>query len=191
MNQNYRLILASGSPRRKKLLEQAGYQFDVMPPPDSVECDICSERSPVDLVTESSFLKARHCASRVAEGIVLAADTVAECQGQILGKPRNQADAEQMLRLMSGRRHRVLTGVTLWKRPTDKYQTQVVQTVLRMDPLSETQLQQYLESDQWVGKAGAFGYQDGLDWVHIVYGSASNVVGLPMEALEAWLQQLA
>lgn len=184
------LILASQSPRRKQLLANCGLNFRVIAPDDSVECGACSTQSPTGLVMESSFLKARFVAQSLSHGLVLAADTVAECHGQVLGKPADQAHAEQMLRLMSGQRHSVLTGVTLWHQPSGIFETHIERTLLVMDALSERQLFEYLETEDWVGKAGAFGYQDGLDWVHVVAGLESNVVGLPVERLSRWFRNL-
>ncbi len=133
------------------------------------------------------------------EAVIVAADTVAECDGMILGKPRDEADARAMLRRLSGRPHRVLTGVCLWplSLPSPKGRggpsqplIRVAVTKLEMDPLTDEQLDEYLAGGQWEGKAGAFGYQDGLDWVHVVEGSESNVVGLPMELLAEMLAEL-
>ncbi len=120
-------------------------------------------------------------------GIVIGCDTVAECAGQILGKPQNVDHARQMLQLLSGREHHVYSGLCLWLRPSEEKHVRVDVTKLRMDSISAADLESYLESNDWEGKAGAFGYQDGLDWVHIVAGSESNVVGLPMEVLESML----
>ena len=189
-SQPFKLILASQSPRRRNLLSAAGYEFDVMAPDDAVEKGICSDCSPEELVLEAAYLKAQAIAPSIESGIILAADTVAECKAQILGKPVDRDHAEQMLRLMSGQRHRVLTGVCLWHCPSGVYTAQLEQTVLTMDDLSEQQLQTILDSDGWVGKAGAFGYQDGLDWVHIESGLENNVVGLPVERLEEWIATL-
>lgn len=184
------LILASQSPRRRQLLTEHGFAFTVDAPHDSVERGICSRCSPEDLVLESALIKAAAIARQHDDGLVLAADTVAECRGEILGKPRDREHAEAMLRLMSGQRHRVLTGVCLWLCGDNRRSVHLEQTVLRMDALTDEQLEQYLDSDGWVGKAGAFGYQDGLDWVHIEQGLASNVVGLPVERLPGWIQSL-
>ena len=92
-----------------------------------------------------------------------------------------------MLRTLSGRTHQVLTGLCLWKLPKKTPQVAVAATTLRMDPLADNQLDDYLTSGQWEGKAGAFGYQDRIDWIHIVEGSESNVVGLPLELLAKML----
>ena len=119
-SRNYKLVLASQSPRRRMLLEENGFEFEVIAPHDSVEKGVCSKCSPEELVIESAFVKARAIASQVESGIVLAADTVAECRAEILGKPVDRDHAEKMLRLMSGKSHQVLTGVCLWHRPSDK-----------------------------------------------------------------------
>jgi septum formation protein len=122
--------------------------------------------------------------------ILLAADTVAECDGFILGKPRDENDARRMLTQLSDREHRVLTGVCLWRLADAKPLVRVAVTTLRMDALTDRQVDDYLSSGAWEGKAGAFGYQDRLGWVHVTQGSESNVVGLPMELLAEMLTQL-
>ena len=195
-SQNIELILASQSPRRKQLLTEHGFEFTVNAPDESVEekvqaqRGICSKCSPEDLVLESSLAKAASISQETDAGIVIAADTVAECQAEILGKPTDREHAEKMLRLMSGKQHRVLTGVCLWHRPSNKRASYLEQTVLNMDTLSTDELNLYLDTDGWIGKAGAFGFQDGLDWVHIVSGLESSVVGLPVERLNDWIESL-
>ncbi|MFT5300665.1 MAG: septum formation protein [Mariniblastus sp.] len=195
-NRHPHLILASQSPRRRQLLTENGFEFIVDPPDESIEKmvqterGICSKCSPEELVLESALVKAKAIANQHPTGLVLAADTVAECQAEILGKPVDRDHAERMLRLMSGQRHRVLTGVCLWHRPSDVYALHLEQTILKMDPLTELQLEEILDSDGWVGKAGAFGYQDGLDWLSIEAGLESTVVGLPVERLPNWIKEL-
>jgi septum formation protein len=192
MNQTDRpLILASQSPRRRQLLREAGYAFDVVRPQESAECGICSRETPPELVARLAWQKAADVARHFDEEVlVLACDTVAECQGQVLGKPENRRHAREMLTLMRGREHRVYSGLCLWRRPEDATLVRVEVTHLVMDSLSDEQLNEYLDSLGWEGKAGAFGYQDGLDWVHIVEGSESNVVGLPMELLARMLEAI-
>jgi septum formation protein len=184
------LILASQSPRRRQLLSDAGFEFEVLAPEDSVERGICSRCSPEELVLENALLKAAAISTQIESGIVLAADTVAECEAQILGKPVDRDHAKQMLTLMSGKRHRVLTGMCLWHCPSNQRIAKLEQTVLTMDQLSDDQLEAILDTDNWVGKAGGFGYQDGLDWLHIESGLESNVVGLPVERLGDWIEEL-
>ncbi|MEM1067954.1 MAG: nucleoside triphosphate pyrophosphatase [Planctomycetota bacterium] len=186
------LILASGSPRRAQLLTAAGYSFTVMVADDSAECGMCSRETAPEMVARYAYRKAADVAGRLDRGLVLAADTVASCVGQILGKPRDQDHAESTLRTLSGRRHDVYTGVCVWSVSEQKCVVDVVRTELEMAPLSEEMLKDYLDSMLWEGKAGAFGYQDGNDWLRVVGdGSESNVVGLPMERLAELLENFA
>jgi septum formation protein len=186
------LILASGSPRRAQLLSAAGYEFSVQVAGDEAECGVCSRETAPQMVARYAYRKAADVASRNPRGLVLAADTVASCVGQILGKPRDQEHAEAILRTLSGRRHDVYTGVCLWSIESQKCLVDVVRTELEMLPLSESMLQQYLDSMLWEGKAGAFGYQDGNDWLTVLNGgSESNVVGLPMERLAELLENFS
>ena len=183
------LILASGSPRRAQLLTAAGYQYSVQVAGDEAECGVCSRETAPEMVARYAYRKAADVASRNPRGLILAADTVASCLGQILGKPRDQEHAESILRTLSGRRHDVYTGVCLWSIQSQKCLVEVVRTELEMLPLSESMLQQYLDSTLWEGKAGAFGYQDGNDWLTVLNGgSESNVVGLPMGRLAELLE---
>jgi nucleoside triphosphate pyrophosphatase len=184
-----RLILASNSPRRRQLLVEAGYKFDIIPPHESAEDDGQADESPAELVARLATQKAEDVARRVSDGIVIGCDTVAECAGQILGKPRDRDHARRMLELLCGQEHRVLSGLCLWRRPDDRRRIAVETTRLVMDPLSDADLEAYLAAGDWQGKAGAFGYQDGLDWVHVIEGSESNVVGLPMELLARMLHE--
>lgn len=193
-----RLILASASPRRRELLTTAGYQFDVVMPEDGVEVGLCSNCGPAEMVAELATAKAASAVRKLTQNIhdngtdnaiVLAADTVAECGGHILGKPTNENHARRMLGMLSGRKHRVYTGVCVWPLVDEmEIDTHISVTTLRMDKLTNDQLDDYLAGDQWQGKAGAFGYQDRLGWVHIVEGSESNVVGLPMDLVAEMLR---
>ena len=190
-----KLILASRSPRRRELLASAGYDFEVFPPSDEAESGTVIPETPGELVARLARQKAADVARRIAgepsPRLILGCDTVAECAGQILGKPADAEDAKAMLQLLSGQEHRVLSGLCLWPLPDGEPAVRVAVTTLRMDPLLPERLDAYLASGQWEGKAGAFGYQDGLDWVHVVEGSESNVVGLPMELLVEMLEEFA
>ncbi|MGO8691686.1 MAG: Maf family protein [Thermoguttaceae bacterium] len=182
-----KLILASRSPRRRELLQEAGYQFEVRVPAGAVEEGLRPGETPAELVARLAYEKAADVARQVTEGWILGCDTVVECEGRILGKPADRADARQMLLAQSGRLQRVLTGLCLWRAPRGRPQVRVAATTLRMDPLSPAQVEEYLAGGQWEGKAGAFGYQDRLGWVHVLQGSESNVVGLPLELLAEML----
>jgi septum formation protein len=186
-----RLILASRSPRRRELLAEAGYVFEVCPPAETAECGLCSGENPAQLVARLAYQKAADVARRFQSALVLGCDTIAECDGQILGKPTDEEHARRMLEMLSGREHRVFSGLCLWKLPGGEPKIRVAITRLRMDPLTQPQLDDYLSSGQWQGKAGAFGYQDRLGWVHVIEGSESNVVGLPMELLGDLIAELS
>lgn len=177
------MILASTSPRRRELLTQAGYAFQIVAPSELAECGVCSGETPPELVARLAYQKAADVATRVGSSLIVACDTVAECQGQVLGKPRDEQHARTMLMLLSGREHRVYSGLCIWSVPEGEPHVEVDRTTLRMDTLSPQQLDDYLATGLWEGKAGAFGYQDGFDWLHVVEGSESNVVGLPLELL--------
>ena len=187
---NLRLVLASQSPRRRQLLDDAGFEYETIAPPDHVELPATRLASAKERVVESAVLKAQFVAKNIDEGIILSADTLASCGNDILGKPTSESDAKRMLQLMSGQRHHVLTGVCLWHRPSDTRHDYLEVTELLMDELSDEQLTTFLKSGEWKGKAGAFGYQDGLDWVHVTEGLGSNVVGLPVERLHDWIHKL-
>ncbi|NOY29139.1 MAG: septum formation protein Maf [Planctomycetes bacterium] len=189
------LLLASGSPQRKRLLSDAGYSFEIVVPNDSAECGICSSGGPAALVVELAQRKAADVLEQMAERgqkidascILIACDTVAECDGAVLGKPRDEEHARSMLERLRGNVHRVYSGLCVGACSGSSLETRLAVTELRMDSISDRQLDDYLASGLWRGKAGAFGYQDRVGWLHILEGSESNVVGLPMELLREML----
>jgi septum formation protein len=185
------LILGSGSPRRRQLLTEAGYTFQVIRPDDSAEQGNELRESPRELVVRLARQKAADVARQVERGVVVACDTIVECGGHVLGKPPHREDASRMLRLLRSRIHHVYSGVCLWRRPDDRILANVDVTKLRMDNRSDRDIEEYLDSGDWQGKAGAFGYQDRHHWIHIIKGSESNVVGLPMELLAEMLAVMA
>jgi len=183
------IILASRSPRRRQLLKHAGYEFVVCPPNDSAECGADRPELPAELVARLARQKAEDVAGRTNEGLVLGCDTVVECRGSILGKPEDVEHARRMLQMLRGSEHQVYSGVCLWHVPSDYRVVRVAVTRLLMSPISDEQVEAYLRTGDWEGKAGAFGYQDGHDWLQILDGSESNVVGLPMELLAEMIRE--
>jgi septum formation protein len=195
-----KLILASQSPRRRELLTAAGYCFEACPPLDDAEDGHQPGETPTELVVRLARQKAADVARRqpaASVGVVIGCDTVVECNGRIFGKPSDAADARAILSALSGQEHHVISGLCLWPlsgtcttagSPAGASPvTRTAVTTLRMDALTPEQLDAYIAGGEWSGKAGAFGYQDGLDWVHIRTGSPSNVVGLPLELLAEML----
>ncbi|MDR0521113.1 MAG: Maf family protein [Planctomycetaceae bacterium] len=196
------LILASGSPRRRQLLAEAGLSFEVMrPDADAEDGHLPDERSE-NYVRRLALQKGKNVAGKVGNGIILSCDTIvlgrnalAEevTQWNILEKPADRDDARNMLRQLSGQIHFVLSGICLIKREqgqTAKTMLQTEWTELVMERISAQQIETYLDTGQWKGKAGGFGYQDGNHWIQIRSGSESNVVGLPMELFLQMYRQL-
>ena len=147
------IILASRSPRRRELLEEAGYSLEVRPPRESAECGICSGENAAQLVSRLAYQKAADVAGQVESGIVVGCDTVVECDGRVLGKPADELDAREMLNMLRGREHRVWSGLCLWKRPGGHPSVRVATTILRMDQISDHEIAEYLASGAWEGKA--------------------------------------
>lgn len=183
------IILASSSPRRSELLERFGYRFRILEPDASAECGICSRETPPELVARLAYQKAANVIDKIDSGLVLSCDTVAECVAIILGKPEDRAHAKQMLQRLRGRNHSVYSGVCLWDKATANRSIRVDVSHLWMEPISDAELEAFLDTEQWVGKAGAFGFQDGPNWIRLDSGSESNVVGLPMEMLQLMLAE--
>lgn len=180
-----KLILASASPRRAELLAQAGYEFDIEPA-DVNEREI-SAASPSEYVQRLAVAKAQAIAERFPDDVVLAADTVVCLGEEILGKPIDAEHARRMLELLSGTTQIVITGVCVVRRAIELQITQRVMSAVQMDVLSAGQIQAYLKSGEWQGKAGSYGIQDDDPFVRRVNGSHSNIVGLPMETVEPML----
>jgi septum formation protein len=184
------LILASQSPRRKSLMHEYGYSFLVHPPSDTAEGGMCSGETPPELVVRLAKQKAEDVAKQYEHAVIIGCDTVAECMGTVLGKPVDIDDARRMLTMLRGKDHRVLSGLCIWKRPSDEVILNLDITTLHMDEVTDREIEAYLDTEKWQGKAGAFGYQDGWDWLHVIQGSETNVIGLPMEVLADALSQI-
>ena len=186
----FRLTLASGSKGRRELMEKAGYRFDVLP----AHIDEPTETAHGDIrhyVQEIAWMKAAAVTPKVAEGVVLSADTVGWLDGKVVGKPNDAADARRILRWLSGRVHELWTGVCLW-RVADGWQLAWQErSLLRMKPLSEAELDAYIATNKWVGCSGAYAIEEKNDPIlEVIEGSVSNVVGLPMESLSLALEWL-
>ena len=177
-----RLILASASPRRLELLAGIGITPDTVDPADIDETPAKRE-TPRRYVARMAHEKAAPVAARHDAGLVLAADTVVAAGRRILGKPEDRAEAEAFLRLLSGRRHRVLTAVALCPAgaAADQITTRVVESRIRFGRLSDQDIAAYLAGDEWQGKAGGYAIQgNAAIFIAWMAGSYSSVVGLPI-----------
>ncbi len=182
-------ILASGSPRRRELLEMFGLaELRVLKPVrDEV---LVPGRGPAETVMALSAAKAEEIAEQAEAGdVVIAADTVVFLDGEILGKPKSRQEAGQMLRRLSGREHSVFSGVTVSK--GEKSLTRAEQTKVRFRPLSDREIGAYIETGEPMDKAGAYGVQGvGSLFVEGIEGDFFNVMGLPLCLLGKMLEEL-
>lgn len=172
-----RLVLGSASPRRKELLAQLGLTPDDIRAPDIDETPLKGE-----LPRAYCARMAREKAQTVPCGtdeVVLCADTTVALGRRILGKPESSGEAAEFLLKLSGRRHRVITAVAV--RRGDKVWERTVETVVKVKPLSDHELNAYLASGEWEGKAGAYGIQGRFGaFIPWLQGSFTGVVGLPV-----------
>ena len=184
------LILASASPRRQELMRLEGYVFTVAIPPVHEPELMASGVSAAQQAEALSYFKARSVAARFDKGVIIAADTVVACDGEVFGKPADLDDARTILNALLGKRQQVITGVTLLDAAGGRRLIAHDTTVVVMGKLPEQAVEKYLASEAWQGKAGAYGIQDRGDaFIERVQGSFTNVVGLPMELLARMLRQ--
>lgn len=171
-----KLILASQSPRRRELLGLFGIPFEIRAA--DIDETMDPERSPYDEVARVSRCKAE-ATPREAGDVVIAADTIVVCQGQVLGKPRDAADAKAMLRLLSGRDHQVMTGMTILAGDRAVSLTEV--TDIHFRELSDREIDAYVATGEPMDKAGSYGIQGGAAlFAEKMVGDYYNVMGLPV-----------
>jgi septum formation protein len=174
-----KLILASASPRRVELLAMAGIAPDQIIPADIDETPLKGEL-PRLLCTRLARAKAEKIASLHTGHFILAADTVVACGRRELGKPSDASDARRMLELLSGRRHKVFGGLSLIT-PEGRTLTRAVTSTVSFCRLNNTQIERYVESGEWEGKAGGYAIQGmAATFVRFISGSHSNIIGLSL-----------
>ncbi|MDI6820181.1 MAG: Maf family protein [Candidatus Hodarchaeaceae archaeon] len=184
-----KITLASASPRRRELLEQVGLPCEVMP--SEVAEHNFGMADPETLVKRLALSKARDVARKVKEGIVIGADTVVVYKGKILGKPSDEADAERMLRKISGREHEVMTGLAIVDIDQNEEAVECVKTKVKFRRLSTEEIREYIATGEPLDKAGAYGVQGkGATLVESIEGCYYNVVGLPLAKLIEMLKSL-
>ena len=180
------LILASQSPRRRELLGLTGLDFIVRVADIDERMD--PEKAPFDEVARVSRLKAEAVA-RKPDDVVIAADTIVVCGDEVLGKPRNEADAYRILSLLSGRHHEVMTGMTVLR--GDEVITHTEVTRIHFRSLSDGEIRAYIASGEPMDKAGAYGIQGGAAlFADQMEGDYYNVMGLPVCRLAMILRSL-
>lgn len=185
MMDEIQLILASASPRRKELLSLTGIPFDIDAPQVDEACSLPAREA----VLEISRRKAQAVAALHPGKAILASDTLVAVDDMPLGKPKDEADAARMLRLLSGRWHQVYTGVCVLSETGRMFQGEDA-TSVRFSPMTDEEIRAYIRTGEPMDKAGAYAVQGvaGL-WVEEIRGSVSNVIGLPLTLTRRLLQQ--
>ncbi len=184
----YSFILASVSPRRKQLLAEAGYKFTVVRP------DIDESSFPVEGIEACEYAerlalaKAKNVAEKYPDCLVIGADTVVDFQGQIIGKPIDAKDAEQITKKLFSRPHKVITGIAIVRLSNGIELSESDTTTIYPKRLTSEQIAEHIESESWRDKAGAYAIKEnGDEFVERIEGSLTNVMGLPMELLQRLL----
>ena len=181
-----RIILASASPRRREIMEQAGYEFEIMV---SHKEECYKSKEPDEIVKELALLKANDIAEQIEQKntAIIGADTVVAFDGKILGKPKSEQEAFEMIQSFQGDKHQVYTGVAIIEfdeQGNKKVVNEAVKTDVYVNPMTAEEIWAYIERDNVLDKAGSYGIQSGFA-CHIekIEGDYFNVVGLPISRI--------
>ncbi len=180
-----KIILASASPRRVELLVSAGIRFDAVP--GDIEEIRLPEETPEQHVLRLAREKALDVAQKAEGRFFIGADTIVLCDGEIMGKPKDSADAERMLRKLSDNTHEVITGFAVYDKEKNESIEDAVKTLVFFKPLCREEIRAYIDTGCPFDKAGAYAIQGGAAYmIRKIEGSYTNVVGLPLcEVVEA------
>jgi len=190
-------ILASASPRRIELFKEISKNFTVLPADvdesieklfDKKELDSLLNSSPQSIVMELAKIKAMAIASNHPNSLVVGADTGVFLDGQMLGKPVDKEDAIRLLKMLSGKTHHVITGFCIMYK--DKIITDFENTIVVFENLDDFAIDRYIKSGQYIGKAGAYGIQDGYGLVKEYIGDLNNVIGFPTEKIKKRIKEV-
>lgn len=191
--QTKRIILASASPRRRELLAQMGYDFEIEV---SHKEEMYTSETPDGIVKELALLKAKDIAEQndAKNMIVIGADTVVAYEGAILGKPKSKENAFEMIKGFQGDRHQVYTGVAILDYDASGKETIVnhaIRTDVYVNPMTDDEIWKYIERDHVMDKAGSYGIQSGFAvYIEKIEGDYFNVVGLPISYIYEQLKQM-
>jgi septum formation protein len=188
-NSGYKIILASQSPRRHFLLKETGINFDVMVKSTDEEYPLHLEAEEIALWISEHKAKAFNFVELPINALLITADTIVWVEGQIIGKPESHEDARRMLRLLSGKPHTVITGVTF--RTAQKIHSFNVNTTVWFRELGEDEIDYYIDKCKPYDKAGAYGIQEWIGYIGVekIDGSFYNVMGLPVQKVYTELQK--
>ena len=189
---NVPIILASSSPRRKQLLTKAGYKFTCVHPDIDEMAFVGEGISPCEYAERLAMAKAKSVADKFPDSLVIGADTVADFKGEIIGKPADVKEAEEITRRLFSRPHKVITAVAIVRISDGTEIVESDSTTVYPKKLTESQIAEHIKGGSWRGKAGAYAIQEGGDeFIERIEGSLTNVMGLPMELLRRLLKGFA
>ncbi len=183
------IILASGSARRRELLRLGGYEFEVVVPDVDESAFSSAGRGACEYTKRLALAKAKSVAARFPDSLVIGADTVADFNGEIIGKPADAEEAEQITRKLFSKAHKVITGVAIVRLSDGTEIVESDTTVVEPRRLTDEQIAEHIKSRSWLDKAGAYAIREnGDEFVERIEGSLTNVTGLPMELVERLLE---
>lgn len=187
-NYKFQIILASGSPWRKRLLKRHGIKVTAHP---SSFDEVRQHDAPKEIAILNACGKALEVASFYKRGIIIGVDTIGVFRGKILGKPRNRNEAKKMLALILGKTHLVISGLCILDIASNKKYRTAVTTKITFRKITERELENYLDSNEWKGKAGSYAIQGrAKKFVKKIKGDITNVIGLPIEKLKKILKKI-
>jgi septum formation protein len=184
------IILASNSPRRKQLLAEAGFKFTCVEPDIDESVFAAEAHNPCEYAERLALAKAKSVAEKFPDCLVIGADTVADFEGQIVGKAADAKEAEEITRKLFSGPHRVITAVAIVRIVDGTEIVESDRTTVYPKKLSDKQITEHIKGGSWRGKAGAYAIQEEDEFVERIEGSLTNVMGLPMELLQRLLKRL-
>ncbi len=188
-NMSTQFILASASPRRKDLLNGAGYRFETIPSEVDESAFSTEGITSCEHTMQLALAKATAIASKYPDQLVMGADTIVDLNGHVIGKPRDAVHAEAITRSLFSQPHLVITGLALVRIADNTEIIHAATTTVYPRQLTDQQIADHIKSGGWKGKAGAYGIQEtGDEFVERIEGSFTNVMGLPMELVEVLLR---
>lgn len=184
------IVLASASPRRKELLKKIVKDFIVHP--SKIDEKKIDEKDPVKFAIKAAVLKAKDVGEKFPSHIIIGADTIVALEDKIFGKPQNFEEAKNILKTLSGTRHRVITAVALYRKEDEKLMTDYEVTYVTFKKLSDEEIEEYLKNEDFTDKAGSYAVQKvGDKFVEKIEGSYDNVVGFPTEKVKKMLEDFS
>ena len=189
MNYQSSIVLASASPRRKKLLSEAGCRFRVSVPEIDESAFPAEGVNPCEYAKRLALAKAKNVAAKFPDCLVIGADTVVDFNGEIIGKPADSKEAEQIVRKLFSTPHKVITAVAIVRESDGTEIVESDTTIVYPKKLTDEQIAEHIKGESWRDKAGAYAIQENGDaFIERIEGSLTNVMGLPMELLQRLLE---